>query len=74
MSYEDAIKQQEKREAQQKFTAPEESEEIDYEDNKGVIDEDEEDFDYSILGSLNHYDLENKPQVNGTESQSMSDD
>ncbi|KAG1363391.1 putative protein tex [Cocos nucifera] len=68
MSYEEAIKQKMRHEAQMKAT-PEEREESGDEDDE----DDDIDFDYSIFGSSNSYST-NKPVVNGTESPSMSDE
>lgn len=71
MSYEEAIKQREHREAQMKIM-PKEIEENEEE----VVDDDDDDdldFDYSILGSSNSNST-NKPLVNGTESPRLSDE
>lgn len=71
MSYEEAMKQKERREAQMK-TMPRETEEKE-EDDEDDDDDDDLDFDYSILGSANSQST-NKPLVNGTESPGMSDE
>ncbi|XP_072973755.1 protein PLASTID TRANSCRIPTIONALLY ACTIVE 10 [Typha angustifolia] len=68
MSYEEAIKQRMRREAEMKET-PKETEEKEEEDDN----DDGMDFDYSIFGNSNAYSS-NKPFVNGTESPRMSDE
>ena len=69
MSYEEAIKQKERREAKMK-NMPKEIEEKE----EAIDDEDDDlDFDYSILGSSD-FNSTNKPVVNGTESPTMSDE
>ncbi|KAK6924714.1 hypothetical protein RJ641_009040 [Dillenia turbinata] len=74
MSYEDAIKQRMKREAQSKGDV---QKEFDYEDRLGADDDseddDDDDFDYSILGDPN-LTFAAQPVVNGTESSRLSDE
>lgn len=72
MSYEDAIKQQMRREAHSKGVKKADVEDKPKDRDDGD-DDDDEDFDYSILSST---DLESpeKPLVNGTESPRMSDE
>lgn len=74
MSYEEAIEQRMRREAQSKATAKEvEEKELD-EDEDEDEDDDGIDFDYSIFEDSTHSFSANKPIVNGTESPSMSDE
>lgn len=76
MSYEEAIKQKERREAQMKSmpkeTEAEEKEEIDDDDDDND-DDDDDDYLYRILGNSSSM-ATNKPVVNGTESPQISDE
>ncbi|KAL3818583.1 hypothetical protein ACJIZ3_004488 [Penstemon smallii] len=69
MSYEDAIKEQMKREAL--GIVPRNYEEDD--DSDGDDSDSDEEFDYSILGSSTS-SVSNQPHVNGTESPRLSDE
>lgn len=71
MSYEDAIKDKERREAQMKKSPKEtEAKEASEEDSD---DDDDLDFDYSIFGSPDSQSMDT-PVVNGTELPKMSDE
>ncbi|KAF6173681.1 hypothetical protein GIB67_000583 [Kingdonia uniflora] len=88
MSYEDAIKEQTKRETRSKGTKMQKLDEVDKEeeeeenddseiydgdDNDSDDDYDDDTFDYSILGNP-IVNLSVQPVVNGTESSSLSDE
>ncbi|CAK9172559.1 unnamed protein product [Ilex paraguariensis] len=72
MSYEDAIKQRMRREAQGIMQKEDDEEDTDR-DRDDDDDDDDDDFDYSILGEPS-VDLSNQPVVNGTESSRLSDE
>lgn len=76
MSYEEAIEQRMRREAQSKATAKKVVEEKEAEEEEDDDDDDDDgiDFDYSIFEDPSHSFSANKPIVNGTESPSMSDE
>lgn len=73
MSYEDFIKQKLEREAKGETVNEDYNEDADTDRNGDEEDDDDDlDFDYSILGDPTRK-TSNQPQVNGTESNRMSD-
>ncbi|KAK4782246.1 hypothetical protein SAY86_016348 [Trapa natans] len=75
MSYEDAIKQKMQREASATDRATLENEGVEQDPEvEDVSDDDEEDFDYSILGDPSTLTFSDQPLVNGTESSRISEE
>ncbi|KAK9108415.1 hypothetical protein Syun_024426 [Stephania yunnanensis] len=73
MSYEDAIEQRMKREANSDASLKEEEEHTDIDQDDDDDDDEDDDFDYSILSNPEVY-TSKQPVVNGTESSRLSDE
>ncbi|KAK4750941.1 hypothetical protein SAY87_004423 [Trapa incisa] len=74
MSYEDAIKQKMQREASATDRATLENEGVEQDPEVEDVSDDDEDFDYSILGDPSTLTFSDQPLVNGTQSSRISEE